>query len=274
MSNNQYFTTSEFAKVCGVSKYTLFHYDKIGILKPEYVNDKGYRFYSVKQFLNFDIIMILQEAGTPLSEIKKYLQNKNPTLFLSILKQKKEQLILEQNKIKRMQKLLQSTFDMTEDALNVVCNVPIIKECDEEYLIAVALSSKGIEKEDVRKIGEHFDYCSTHHIEYEYPVGSIISKDHLRKGIYDKPDYFFNKLIGSLEDERVHIKPKGQYAIICHKGSYGMLPKAYKILCNYIKEQHMIIIGNAYEQEILSYLAVKDSAEYIIRISIQVDSNE
>lgn len=274
MSNNQYFTTSEFAKVCGVSKYTLFHYHKIGILKPEYVNDKGYRFYSVKQFLNFDIIMILQEAGTPLSEIKKYLQNKNPTLFLSILKQKKEQLILEQNKIKRMQKLLQSTFDMTEDALNVVCNVPIIKECDEEYLIAVALSSKGIEKEDVRKIGEHFDYCSTHHIEYEYPVGSIISKDHLRKGIYDKPNYFFNKLIGSLEDERVHIKPKGQYAIICHKGSYGMLPKAYKILCNYIKEQHMIIIGNAYEQEILSYLAVKDSAEYIIRISIQVDSNE
>ncbi|WP_349948617.1 MerR family DNA-binding transcriptional regulator [Lacrimispora sp. BS-2] len=55
MSDNPYLTTSEFAKACGVSKYTLFHYDNIGILKPEYVNDKGYRFYSLKQFSTFDI---------------------------------------------------------------------------------------------------------------------------------------------------------------------------------------------------------------------------
>ena len=62
MPNNQYLTTSEFAKACGVTKHTLFHYDKISILKPEYVNDKGYRFYSVKQFFIFDIITILRQA--------------------------------------------------------------------------------------------------------------------------------------------------------------------------------------------------------------------
>ncbi len=30
-----YFTTGEFAKLCKVKKQTLFHYDHIGILKPE-----------------------------------------------------------------------------------------------------------------------------------------------------------------------------------------------------------------------------------------------
>ncbi len=270
----QYLTTSEFAKACGVSKDTLFHYDKIGILKPEHVNDKGYRFYSIKQFFTFDIIAILQEAGTPLGEIKEYLGNKSPSQFLSILKQKREQLILEQKKIKRMERLLQATYDMIENALHVVCNVPFIEEFDEEYLITVALSSEGIEKEDVKKMGEHFDYCAVHHIEYEYPVGAIISKSHLIQGIYDKPDYFFNKLTNKLTDRlndgRVHIRPKGKYAVINHKGSYGMLPKSYKILCNYITEQHMTIMGNAYEQEILSYLAIKNSDEYVIRITIQV----
>lgn len=270
MSNHQYLTTSEFAKTCGVTKHTLFHYDEIDILKPEYVNDKGYRFYSIKQFFAFDIITILQEAGTPLNEIKAYLQNKNPERFLAILKQKNEQLILEQKKIKRMQRLLQSTFNMTQTALQAVCKVPAIEEGNEEYLMTVALSSQGIEKEDVKKIGDHFDYCAVHHIEYEYPVSTIITKSHLEQGIYDKPDYFFNKLRHKYNDERVHVKPKGQYAIINHKGSYGSLPASYEILHNFIVQQHMTIIGNAYEQEVLSYLSVGNSADYVINIAIQV----
>ena len=32
------FTTGEFATLCGVKKQTLFHYDEIGILQPEYRN--------------------------------------------------------------------------------------------------------------------------------------------------------------------------------------------------------------------------------------------
>ncbi len=39
------FTTGEFSKLCGVKKQTLFHYDQIDILKPEYRNEKGYRYY-------------------------------------------------------------------------------------------------------------------------------------------------------------------------------------------------------------------------------------
>ena len=271
MSNHQYLTTSEFAKACGVSKHTLFHYDNIGILKPEYVNDKGYRFYSLKQFSAFDIIVMLQEAGTPLSEIKEYLHHKSPARFLTILKQKKEQLALEQKKIKRMERLLQMIYDMTEDALQAVCDVPFIQEFEEEYLITVALSSEGIEKEDVKNMGEHFDYCADHHIEYTYPSGIIIGKDHLELGIYDKPDFFFNKLVKKQKGEKVHVKPKGKYVVINHKGGYDMLPKSYEVLANYIKENRMSITGNAYEQEILSYLAAEEPSDYIIQIAIQVD---
>lgn len=271
MSNNHYLTTSEFAKACGVTKHTLFHYDEIGILKPEYVNDKGYRFYSLKQFSTFDIIVTLQEAGTSLSEIKEYLDHKNPDRFLTILKKKKEQLVLEQKKIKRMGKLLQATYNMTENAMNVVCNVPFIQELEEEYLITVALSGEGIEKEDVKNMGEHFDYCADHHIEFTYPSGIIISKDHLEREIYDKPEFFFNKLVKKQKGDKVHVKPKGKYVIMNHKGGYDMLPKSYEILAKYMKENQLSIIGNAYEQDILSYLAVEDPSDYIIQIAIQIE---
>lgn len=93
---DQYFTTSEFAKVCGVTKHTLFHYDDIGILKPEIVKENGYRYYSYKQFYTFDIIAVLKGTGTPLNEIKEYIQDQNTLHFLSMLKQKQLQLVDEQ----------------------------------------------------------------------------------------------------------------------------------------------------------------------------------
>ena len=48
MKNNKqnYFTTGEFAKLVGVTKHTLFHYDKIGIFSPEIKEDNYYRYYS------------------------------------------------------------------------------------------------------------------------------------------------------------------------------------------------------------------------------------
>ena len=46
VSEESYLTCGEFAALCEVKKQTLFHYDDIGLLKPEIVNDKGYRFYS------------------------------------------------------------------------------------------------------------------------------------------------------------------------------------------------------------------------------------
>ena len=48
-NNTKYFSTGEFAKLCKVHKKTLFHYDEIGLFKPEKVMDNGYRYYSIYQ---------------------------------------------------------------------------------------------------------------------------------------------------------------------------------------------------------------------------------
>lgn len=48
-------STGEFAKICNVKKHTLFHYDDIGLLKPDYYDENGYRFYSYSQLNLFYI---------------------------------------------------------------------------------------------------------------------------------------------------------------------------------------------------------------------------
>ncbi len=73
-----YFTISEFAKLCGVGKQTLYHYDKMGIFSPEIIKENNYRYYSYKQLEVFFAINILKEIGMSLKDIKKYLDKRNP----------------------------------------------------------------------------------------------------------------------------------------------------------------------------------------------------
>ena len=46
-------TTGEFAKICNVKKHTLFHYDDIGLLKPDYYDENGYRFILIVSLIYF-----------------------------------------------------------------------------------------------------------------------------------------------------------------------------------------------------------------------------
>lgn len=78
MSEEKLYTTGQFAELCGVKKQTLFHYDDIGLLRPELVEENGYRRYSYSQYQTFLLISCLKEAGMSLTEIKDYLEEDDP----------------------------------------------------------------------------------------------------------------------------------------------------------------------------------------------------
>ena len=69
----KYFTAGEFAAIHGMSKQTLLFYDKIGLIKPAFVDENNrYRYYSAKQMEVLDTISMLKEVGMPLAEIREY----------------------------------------------------------------------------------------------------------------------------------------------------------------------------------------------------------
>lgn len=47
MKHKNYISTGKLARVINITKHTLFHYDEIGLFKPEYVDENGYRMYSM-----------------------------------------------------------------------------------------------------------------------------------------------------------------------------------------------------------------------------------
>lgn len=268
--NIQYFTTKEFADVCGVTKHTLFHYDEIGILKPEITGKNGYRYYSINQFFTYDLIAVLKEAGSSLAEIKEYLANRNASYFLSILKEKDKSLAEEMDKIKKMRKMLQNTISITERALKSDYGAIYTEECDEEYYIVAKVDPHDSDKETMEKMKEHFDYCKAIDMFMEFPIGAILKKETIKNGQYLSLDYYSCRVRKKVASERLYVKPKGLYAVAIHKGDYSMLRETYERLIHYIEENKMEIIGDSYEQDMISYLSAKDPKEYVIKVSVHV----
>ena len=105
------FKTAEFAALCGVKKDTLLHYDHIGLLKPQWVGENGYRYYSARQIPTYDLIATLRRLGTPLAEIRSYLTRRSPEALMDLLREKEADWEAERRRLARMGAFLHNAKD-------------------------------------------------------------------------------------------------------------------------------------------------------------------
>lgn len=64
-----YYKTGQFAHLANVSERTIRYYDKIGLLKPSFVMENGYRQYSDLDLLKLQKILSLKHLGFSIEEI-------------------------------------------------------------------------------------------------------------------------------------------------------------------------------------------------------------
>ena len=76
-------SAGELAKLASTTKRTILFYDAKEVLKPELVNEARYRFYSQRQVLDYQMILLLSTLGISLAEIKNSLGKRGrlPQLF-------------------------------------------------------------------------------------------------------------------------------------------------------------------------------------------------
>ena len=124
-------TTGEFANICNVKKHTLFHYDDICLLKPDYYDENGYRFYSYSQLNLFYFISMMKELGMSLDEIKFYLNSRTPEQMEELFTSKINQISNEIKRLKENKRILKSRIDKIQYASEVKID-KIYKEYQEE----------------------------------------------------------------------------------------------------------------------------------------------
>ena len=266
------YKTSEFAALCGVSKHTLFHYDDIGLLCPHITHDNGYRYYTSDQFNKFGIISVLKKAGTPLKEIKTYLDSQDSHSFVSILNDKLIELKKQSAQIEAMCTVLANTITDLEHHQDVTINTLHFAECEEEYLIVSDAPSaeQYNEHTSISCISEHLQYCWQHNFQTGFHVGEIILESNLNQGIFLE-NYYCSPVNKHIHSDRLFVKPRGTYALMYHKGDYDTLHETYEKMKKLLDEQGYRIIGNLYEIDVIDYLSERNPDNYVLKIAIQVE---
>lgn len=269
---DKYLTIGEFASLCGVKKDTIFYYDEIGILTPDYIAENGYRYYSTDQVMIFEIITTLKAAGMSLKEILKYSASQNTSEFLSLLKEKRCELTEAQRRLADTREFVDNTIAIIEASLHVNIGEVFLEQCEEEYMVITETPSLDDmnDKSYWVKIQELTDSCNQHKLGNVFPIGEIVRKENFL-GHNFRSDFYCSKPVRKTAGPNMIRKPAGNYAVLYHRGSYKTLTDAYQKLKDYIDKNNLKITGDIYEQDQLYLFSKSNPNDYLMKISAAVE---
>lgn len=71
------YKVSQVAKITGLSVRTIHYYDQIGLLRPDYINELGYSFYTEESLEKLQQILFFKKLDFPLEKIKEIISSKD-----------------------------------------------------------------------------------------------------------------------------------------------------------------------------------------------------
>ena len=107
---------NEVTKLTGLTARTLHYYDEIGLMKPTFVAESGYRYYSEIDMSQLQQIMFFRELNFPLKDIKEIMSNASFDKAEALNRHRKV-LLLKQKRlgelIKLTEKIIQGDNEMS-----------------------------------------------------------------------------------------------------------------------------------------------------------------
>jgi DNA-binding transcriptional MerR regulator len=267
-----YFTTGEFAKFCGVNKKTLFHYDDIGVFRPNITDDKGYRYYSYHQLDVFYIIAVLKEMNVPLKEIKTYLEGRTPEWLLNLSEQKIKDIDSEIEKLYKIRHSLEETIVYTNKGLHADFEKITVEEQEEEIIIRSELLSEENTKDTISRTLTFKNFENNTLSKDTSFVGAMLSREDVLSGNYYDKYYLFVKTTNrnTSSHSSTLIKPKGLYAAAYHYGRYETILEAYTRLLAYVQENNLKMGEFVYEEYLIDEVSAESEADYVTQITVQI----
>jgi effector-binding domain-containing protein len=272
MNNKIYLSTGELAQMLGVSKQTVIYYDKIGLITPAKRDEKEYRYYTLEQADELDSILTFRNLGVPINTLKGYLNVRNAEGCIEMLRNQKERVNLEIEKLEKIRRKIEGRSRVLEQVLGVKDFEKVMFSTENKKIYMIEPCLEEDEKSYMQSFLSICNRSKELQIDFENPICSIITKEALLQGCYKKTACFGIKIPEDFDINVVNKfeRPSGTYASTYHKGDYETMHLSYERLINGIKEQGYSICGKAYEMDLLSTLTNADSNEYLKLISIQV----
>ncbi|MCY6960092.1 MerR family transcriptional regulator [Clostridium brassicae] len=277
---NNYFSIGEMSKLHKISIQTLRYYDQIDLFKPLHVNKENcYRYYSISQFSQLDLIKYLKCLGMPLKEIKVKLNGNNEEM-LQLLDNKIDIVNSKIRELEIIKKVLTKKKETIENGLKE----NEIGRISRKYFQTRSILSVDYEKElsyertlelARRKIANMMEENLS--IFYGGVSGLINTNDFLNneKVHYKKSFVIIEKNIFNTKlKPYISEIPSGEFICMSYKGSYKNNYKHIKKLMDYIEYKRIPVEQYIYEICIIDPLSATSEDDLLTELQIKVKKRD
>ncbi|HBD01316.1 MAG TPA: MerR family transcriptional regulator [Lachnoclostridium sp.] len=270
-NKNEYLTTGEFAKFCGIPKHILFHYDQIELFQPEIVKENGYRYYSFRQFDTFSIISALKMLGMPLKDIKKYMDERDPEKLVNLLEQKSNEVDKEIKKLKNTRREIESLKDLTLNALSVKYN--IIEPAYHKSMKALCSTfmDNGNDNSYPDFLTELIAFRNNSNASMIDFLGASLTIDNIREKRFNSFSYLYTKTNNADKKNNTLVREEGWYLQVYYKGSYQNIDEMYTDIIQYAMEHQIKLGKNAYEEYLIFEIGTINRDDYVTLILVEIE---
>lgn len=270
---NNYITAGELASLYGIPKQTLLYYDRTELLIPALVNENGYRYYSVSQYLVLEVILNMRKLNIPIQDIKNYLQNRSVDNFEQILlaKEKECNKIIEDTlKIKKsLQLSLQTIEKVRQTRFN---QIQLNFQKEKILLVSETLTETMSLRERFRILSRHNQTAFSKKHFKEFTTGWIIDKDEFFTEKFNKTIQYFTPISHTISKKHCLVRPEGFYVTIRFQGTYYQkVASVYKEILNFMQHNALRVVSNVYVFPLKNHWLTEDTETYINQISFQVE---
>ncbi len=271
-NSSNYFSVSELAALGNVSRQTILYYDKHDLLKPNFIDDNGYRYYHFQEYLMLEIILNFRKLGMSVDEIKAYIAAKSPEALDEILKAKTREY---ESTIQKLQCLISDIRKVRVNLAKIPTYQPgsiSIAEQEKETLILSPLVDKNSPiKTRIKTLGtfnlpvyrsNHFKACK---------VSWIITADDFLNGECRQKRYYCSPAYIDTTNKNQLVLPAGKYLTYIFQGAFQpQSAKIHDIITKYIQEQQLCIAGPVKITSLKDFWTANTRMEYISMLSVAV----
>ncbi len=240
----------DFSKLSRISIRMLRHYDEIGILHPEHVDDfTGYRYYSESQLPLAGRIQTLKSLGFGLSVIKEILgKYHNPQEMEQFLLVKRKELEEEAAAAQQKLILLDSTLKWLRKDGSLMDYDVTLKTIPKRYVASVRQVIPAYECEGIlwEMMGRELEPQKVQQATPCYGMAIFHDEGHKEQD----PDVEIQSAVVGKYQDTEHVKfktvPPIQIASATYKGSYEQISRVNAAVANWVVENGYDFDGKSF----------------------------
>lgn len=266
----------EFARIKNIDAQTLRYYDRLGLLRPSEVDgETGYRYYTVDQFIQVDVIKFNKLLGLSLDEMLRQKQIKSLDEKLSVIENQQvrlEEMIRQYSLVKEnLEEIVTSIRQATEE-FKVVGNKPCIKEMG--HLMGVVSDCSHLEdwgdfeqkiKELTLRYPEYYEVGHNHGLIFGGRFDLVFQQDDSYLDLIIMP-YHGSKT----DDPNIESFHLGTCVVAYHQGGQESQNLTLHRMLTFIDENNLESKGMVLIKSIVGSFIISDEHAYLKELIIPI----